>query len=146
MENVKLFLESSIIHGLYYISVGRKCSRFFWILIVIGGFSGAAYLIHTSFYNWKQSPIMTTIETMPISQITFPNVTVCPPKNSFLNLNHDIKQSENVKLDNDTRYALFDFALNIIQDEFYKEMMKNLSKVEDPDQGITFFVEASPNK
>ena len=111
MENVKLFLESSTIHGLYYISVGRKLSRLLWIFVVIVGFSGAAYLIYTSFDNWEKSPISTTIETMPISQITFPNVTVCPPRNSFLNFNYDIKQSENVKLDNYKRKEMVDFAL-----------------------------------
>ena len=139
MENIKAFLGSSTIHGLYYISVGRKWSRLFWTLIVIGGFSGAGCLIYTSFHNWKQSPISTTIETLPISQITFPNVTVCPPKNSFLNLNHDIKQSENIKLDNDTREELFDFALDVIQDEFHKEIMTNLSKVEDPDRYYNWY-------
>ena len=140
LEHAKEFLDTSTIHGLSWISGTRKWSRLFWILIVIGGFSGAGYLIYTSFDNWEKSPISTTIETMPVSQITFPNVTVCPPKDSFLNLNHDIKQSENVKLDNDTRNELLDFAINVIQDEFYKEMMKNLSKVEDPDQGITFLL------
>ena len=61
----------------------------------MGGFTGAGYLIAKSFDNWKQSPISTTIETLPISQITFPNVTVCPPKNSVLNLNYDVVESNN---------------------------------------------------
>ena len=76
IQEIKQFLESSTVHGLSYISTAKKWSRLFWILVVIGGFSGAGYLIHVSFDNWKQSPILTTIETLPISQITFPNVTV----------------------------------------------------------------------
>ena len=134
MDLVTEFLNTSTIHGLSYISISRKWSRLFWILVVIGGFTGAGILIYESFDNWEQSPISTTIETLPVSKITFPNVTVCPPKNSLLNLNHDIQQSENVKLDNDTRYELLDYALDIIEMEFYKEKMKNLSKVEDPDR------------
>ena len=87
VEDIKQFFELSTIHGLQYFSIVRKWSRLFWILVVFGGFTGAGYLINESFNNWKQSPISTTIETVPISQITFPNVTVCPPRNLFLNLN-----------------------------------------------------------
>ena len=74
MEHVKEFLDNSTIHGLSFISSTRRFSRLFWILIVIGGFSGAGYIIYTSFYNWGQSPITTTIETLPISELTLPNV------------------------------------------------------------------------
>ena len=84
MNNVKEFLETSTIHGLAFLSTTRKYSRFFWLSIVSFGFSGAFYLIFQAFNNWEQSPISTTIETLPISEITFPNVTVCPPKNSVL--------------------------------------------------------------
>ena len=112
MEHVKEFLDTSTIHGLSWISGTRKWSRYFWILTVILGFSGAGYLIYTSFDNWEQSPISTTIETLPISQIKFPNVTVCPPRNSFLNLNFDLEQSEKIKIDNSSRRKLFDFALD----------------------------------
>ena len=98
MDHVKEFLEISTIHGLSFISGTRRWSRFFWILVVIGGFSGAGYIIYTSIYNWGQSPITTTIETLPISELTLPNVTVCPPKNSLLNLNYDIVHSDEIKL------------------------------------------------
>ena len=139
MEHVKEFLDTSTIHGLSWISGTRKWSRYFWILIVALGFSGAVYLIYTSFDNWEKSPISTTIETMPISQIKFPNVTVCPPRNSFLNLNHDFKQSEKIKIDNNSRKELFDFALDVIQDEFHREMMTNLTKVADPDRYYNWY-------
>ena len=69
------------------------------------------------------------IETLPISQITFPNVTVCPPRDLFLNLNQDIKNSEKVKLTENIRNELLDFALDVIQDQYYKEMISNLSKL-----------------
>ena len=119
--DIKEFLDTSTIHGLSFISSTRRWSRLFWILVVIGGFSGAVYMIYTSFYNWGQSPITTTIETLPISELRLPNVTVCPPKNSLLNLNYDIVHSDEMKLDNDTRKELFDFALDVVQDEFYQE-------------------------
>ena len=82
MERVRTFLETSTIHGLNYISTTRKYSRLFWILIVIVGFSGAGFLINESFQSWSESPVKTTIETLPIAEIKFPKVTVCPPKNT----------------------------------------------------------------
>ena len=139
MEHVKEFLDNSTIHGLSFISSTRRFSRLFWILIVIGGFSGAGYIIYTSFYNWGQSPITTTIETLPISELTLPNVTVCPPENSLLNLNYDIVQSDEMKLDNDTRKELFDFALDVVQDDFYHEIMRNLSKVNDTNRYYNWY-------
>ena len=139
MENIKTFFDTSTIHGLSWISGTRRWSRFYWIMIVALGFSGAGYLIYTSFHNWEQSPISTTIETLPISQITFPNITVCPPRNSFLNLNYDFKQSENIDIENKTRKELLDYALNVTQYEFYEEMLNNLSKVEDPDRYYNWF-------
>ena len=90
MESIRNFLESSTIHGLSYISTTRKYVRVFWILVVIGGFSGAGVLIFTAFQSWADSPVKTTIETHPISEITFPKVTVCPPKNTFTNLNYRV--------------------------------------------------------
>ena len=52
MESIRNFLESSTIHGLSYISTTRKYVRVFWILVVIGGFSGAGVLIFTAFQSW----------------------------------------------------------------------------------------------
>lgn len=140
VEDIKQFLELSTIHGLYHISNVRKWSKCFWIFVVIGGFLGAAYLIHESFDNWKQSPISTAIETLPISDITLPNVTVCPPKALFLNLNYDILQSEKIKLDKEKRDTLTAVsALDVIQEKVYEEIIKNLSKVEDPDRYYNWY-------
>ena len=96
-------------------------------------------MIHESFDNWQKSPFTTTVEILPISQIRFPNVTVCPPKNSYFNLNHDIQQSENIKIDKDTRKDLFYYALDVFQDEFFKEMMRNLSIIKDPDRFYNWY-------
>ena len=139
MELIKEFLSTSTIHGMSWISGTRRYVRLFWILVVAIGFSGAGYLIHASFYNWKESPISTIIETLPISQITFPNVPVCPPRNSFLNLNYDIEEADNIQLLNDAGKQLLEHALNVIQDVFYNELMMNLSKVEDPDRYYNWY-------
>ena len=44
------------------------------------------------------SPVKTTVETLPISEITFPKITVCPPRNTFTDLNYDLMAIENVSL------------------------------------------------
>ena len=98
MEGIRSFLESSTVHGLSYISSTRKYARFFWIVVVLAGFSTAGYLIYQSFQSWADSPVKTTVETLPISEITFPKITVCPPRNTFTDLNYDLMLVENVSL------------------------------------------------
>lgn len=45
MENIKLFLETSTIHGLSYIAGSRPWVKLFWIITVIAGFTLAGTLI-----------------------------------------------------------------------------------------------------
>ena len=78
MESMKNFLESSSIHGLTHISSSRKYARLFWITIVISGFTGAGIIIYQSFHAWHEDPVKTTEDTIPINEIPFPKVTVCP--------------------------------------------------------------------
>ena len=109
MENFRNFLESSTIHGLTYISTTTKIVRIFWILVVIGGFTGAGILIYQSFESWDESPIKTTIETLPIADVPFPKVTVCPPKGTYTNLNYDLLKAGNIMVDNSTAFSFFIF-------------------------------------
>ena len=134
MEEVKNFLRVSTIHGLFHVNTEKTWSKIFWIFVVFGGFSWAGYMIHSSILNWYQTPISTTIESLPISQMKFPNITVCPPRNSILNLNYDIKMKENIKLSKVQREDLLAYAINVSQNKFYDEIMTNLSKVEDSDR------------
>ena len=99
MEGIRTFLESSTIHGLSYISTTQKYARLFWTLVVISGFTVAFLIIKESFNSWSESPIKTTVETLPISKITFPKVTVCPPKNTYTDLNYDMVKVGNTTID-----------------------------------------------
>ena len=112
MESFKYFLENSSIHGLNYISSRRKWSRIFWVIVVILGFVGAGILIYQSFDVWSESPVKTTIETLPIHKIKLPKVTVCPPKHTYTNLNYDLTMTENIILDNETRNELSTIVSN----------------------------------
>ena len=131
MDEIKQFLESSTIHGLHHISTSRKCSRLFWILVVMSGVTAAGVLIYHSFQAWNESPVTTTIETLPITEITFPKVTVCPPKNTYTNLNYDLVRLQNVTLDNETRDELTHLAVELLWNTLHSHIMKNLSKLED---------------
>ena len=134
MEHITEFFDTSSINGMSMILRTKSIARIFWIVVIIGGFSGAVFMIYESFGNWRQNPISTTIKTFPISNITFPNITVCPPRNLFLNLNKDIKNSENITMKKNIRNKLIDFAQDVIQDKFYEDILKNISKLEDPDR------------
>ena len=103
VEVVKEFLESSTIHGLSYIAANRRLVRLLWICVVITGFTGAAVMIQQSFSSWADSPISTTIETRPITEIDFPNLTVCPPRNTFTSLNPDLVRARNISLDEEKK-------------------------------------------
>ena len=69
IETIKSFLETSTIHGLSYISTTKKYFKLFWILIVIAGFTAAGAIIYQSFEVWHESPIKTTIETLPLTKM-----------------------------------------------------------------------------
>ena len=93
------FLEKSTIHGLSFIrdakSLGEKA---FWVIIVTLGFGFAASLIGNSYSQWMKSPVSTVVTTKPISELEFPEVTVCPPRGSNTALNHVLKKMEDEKV------------------------------------------------
>lgn len=140
MNYLKRFLESSTIHGLVYISQARNFARLFWILVVMTGFSVAGFMISQSFENWRDSPIKTTIETKPIKDITFPKVTVCPPKNTFTNLNYDLMMLANLTLNNETRDELARFASMKLHDSFYHDVLVNMSKLEEDQRYLNWYL------
>ena len=131
MNQFRNFLESSTIHGLTYISSTRKLVRLFWIFVVITGFSAASFMIYESFQAWDESPVSTNIETLPITKITFPKVTVCPPKNTFTDLNYDFMTTQNMKLSNDVRTNLSKYAVELLQDHLHHVVMTNFSKLQE---------------
>ena len=103
------FLETSTIHGLQHIGGEKqKLAKLVWVAIVVCGFSIAAFLIMDSVKGWEESPVSTSVETLPISEVqtevekwnlrnhlrifkvAFPEVTICPPEGSNTALNYDI--------------------------------------------------------
>ena len=168
MEGVRNFLESSTIHGLAYIAKSGKYVRPFWTITVIAGFTCAGFLIYASFNDWRENPIKTTVDTRPITELTFPKVTVCPPKNTYTDLNYDLMMLENMTLDQEKRNELANTVNDILYDNyaqfminerniwessntshekgneklydtFYNEVMRNLRKLEENDRYYNWY-------
>ena len=108
------FFESSTIHGVSYLSKRGYLVKIFWLLIISTGFIMAGNLIHESFKSWEESPVKTTIETLPISKMTWPNVTVCPPENTFTDLNDDLVKADGMMLSQDDRNNLIEHAIDLL--------------------------------
>ena len=139
MENLKEFLDTSTIHGLSWISSTKRISRVFWTIVVISGFTTAIVMILQSFDNWKDQPITTTIETLRLSKLTLPNITICPPKHTATNLNFDIMEADKMVLSKESRKEILDYAIEVYQEDNHKEVMKNLSQIHEEDRGFNWY-------
>ena len=105
------FLESTTIHGLVYIATCKNNAfKLLWIIVVFISFVTAGYLIHDSFASWSRSPVISSVSTYPIEDVDFPDITVCPPKDSNTILNHGIITSDQIEIDNATRQELIKFT------------------------------------
>ena len=99
MDCFRDFLESSSIHGLSYISTCKsKIAKAGWTAVVALGFVFASFLIHSSFSNWAESPVATTITPQSVANLEFPNVTVCPPKGFNSALRYDLMKTSNMNI------------------------------------------------
>ena len=148
MDIVKEFLESSTVHGLTYISTAKvgwkykvnnctknhqttvaKCA---WAVIVCLGFIGAGGLIERSYDKWHESPIATTITTLPLADLDFPQVTVCPPKGSHSALNYDLMKAANVSFSNEMRQNMKDFIWNNLVRDQHKIYVREMLSMTTP--------------
>ena len=126
LEDFTAFLSSSTIHGLAYIPTSRGLLRLFWVLVVVSGFSTATYLIVKSFRGWQESPISTSIEVLPITEMTFPNVTVCPPRDSLTLLNYDLQRAADVNVSREEREELSKYISELFLEEGYEAMLTDV--------------------
>ena len=85
---------------------------------------GAAILIKESFESWYINPVFTTIETLPITEIDFPKVTVCPPRKTFTNLNYDLLRVDNLTLSLEVRRQLLQYLPESVYDGNFDEKLK----------------------
>ena len=137
---IKNFLESSTIHGLTYISTTSKYVRLLWTIVVIIGFTVAGIIIYQSFETWADTPISTTTETRSIREITFPKVTVCPPKGTYTSLNIGmIKADRSNPLKRKYGVELKENAFVLLYDEIFRRVMKNLTKLDETNRYYNWY-------
>ena len=87
------YLSNSSIHGLVHIHNAKSgASKAAWVVIVTAGFVSAAILISNAYGAWVESPVSTVVTIRPISDLQFPEVTVCPPRGSNTILNQVLKK------------------------------------------------------
>ena len=67
-------------------------SVFAKVSYLLQSFGFAVYLIANSYAEWNESPVSTVVSTRPISDLGFPEVTVCPPKGSNTALNQVLER------------------------------------------------------
>ena len=121
MDSFKEFLETASINGLNHISSTRKWTRLFWINLVTLGFLVSIFLIWESFQTWTENPVRTTTKTVPMTEMKFPKLTVCPPKNTFTDLNYDLMLAEDVKITNKKRHELYEYVVELIDEYVYMD-------------------------
>ena len=75
--NVSEYLESTTIHGFSYLSVGRNIiEKIVWAIIICTCFTLGALLIKQSIEEAHINPVMTNVETIAVSEVPFPAITV----------------------------------------------------------------------
>ena len=123
---VREFLESSTIHGLAHIATGKSIyARIIWVLIVIACFSIGISLIDKAFYSWATTPIITTVDTRPISEVIFPEITVCPPSGTDTVLNMDLEATKGMELSEEQREELI---LEMVENLHNEQIAKALQE------------------
>ena len=126
------FLESSTIHGLAHISTAKsRTARAAWAAIVLVCFATAMYMITSSYKEWQESPVSTTITPHPITELEFPTVTVCPPRGSNTALNHLLEKVKDVDFTEEERQELLAISdevfIEIPNQEYAKQMAELVS-------------------
>ena len=58
--------------------------------------------------------------------IKFPNVTVCPPKDTFTDLNYDQMLAENTTLSDKERVELLEYAIEVLEESNYMNKLSSM--------------------
>ena len=107
------------------------------MIVVCLGFIGAGILIGKSYKEWRENLIATSITTHPIDDLDFPQVTICPTKDSNTALYHDLVKASNGTFSAENRRTLRKAAYDILIEQAhmkYLEKMFAISNTANMDQ------------
>ena len=123
------FLENSTIHGLVHISSSKSQTiRAAWMAIVVACFAIAISMITNSYQEWQDSPVSTTITTHPITELKFPEVTVCPPRGTNTAVNQVLEKVRNANFTVRERYQLIKMSKEVFLENLIKQHAKRMSE------------------
>ena len=78
-ETISNYLQETSIHGCFYLQNGRNLAeKLIWSLIIILGLTFSSVMIHKTIQEANDSPILTNIDTIEVSEIPFPAITIGP--------------------------------------------------------------------
>ena len=121
-------MNLSLIHILQ-----TKIGKCLWLSFVCLGFIGAGLLIGKSYFEWQKSPVATSISTLSIEDLDFPNVTVCPPKGSNTALNYDLMKADNDLVTEQERGKLLQDAYSAFVEAPFQEHFDRLLSQVNPE-------------
>ena len=81
LSKMDLYLENATIHGFFYLKKKNTiCTKLFWLSVTLGAFIFAGKMISYTFNDWEEHQTITTLDSIavPIEEVQFPTVTVCP--------------------------------------------------------------------
>ena len=129
-----LLLSQKVIHIFQ-----TKIVKCLWFSFVCLGFVGAGLLIGKSYVEWQKSPVSTSISTLSISDLEFPNVTVCPPKGSNTALNYDLMKADNHMLTEEEKNKLSQDAYSVFVDAPFQDYFDRLLSQVNPENTENLF-------
>ena len=103
-----------------------KIAKCLWFFVVCLGFVGAGVLMGKSYLEWHENPVATSISTLSISDLQFPNVNICPPKGSNTALNYDLIQVDGNVLTEQQKEKNQQFAYKIFLEAPFQEHHETL--------------------
>ena len=88
-----------------------------------------------------ESPETTNIKTLPLLNVTLPKMTVCPPKDTFTDLNYDLWQAleNNPNISDETWKELAFKAIDIWESNRLEDLMENITKLYEKDQFFNWY-------
>ena len=98
------------------------------MVVVALGFAASTFLIHSSFADWAESPVATTITPHSVADLPFPNVTICPPKGLNGALKYDLMKLKNKSLSLEKKEELLRNVALILNKEGGKSFAKLISE------------------
>ena len=98
------------------------------MVVVAMGFAASIFLIHSSFADWAESPVATTITPYSVAELPFPNVTICPPKGLNGALKYDLMKLANRSLSSEEKEELVQISARLFYDAGWKDLLKLIGK------------------